>query len=158
MPERYTVNITAENGIVERSPALDEYDAGSELILTATPAEGFVFDEWRGDTVSSDNPLTVRVDSVLDISASFILETGYQSEWFSKDLIIYPNPVDKQLNVKNIPAGASITIVNMEGRQMIKLEADEKCSSIDVSDLNPGIYLLSVMNEPEKTIMKLIVN
>jgi len=158
MPERYSVNITAENGIVERSPALDEYDAGSELILTATPAEGFVFKEWTGDTVSSDNPLTVRVDSVLDITASFILETGYQSEWFSNDLIIYPNPVDKQLNVKNIPAGASITIVNIEGRQMITLEADEKCSSIDVSDLTPGIYLLSVMNEPEKTIMKLIVN
>lgn len=47
------------------------YLEGTELTLTATPAEHYEFTGWTGDVTSTDNPLTITVDGNKTITANF---------------------------------------------------------------------------------------
>ena len=47
------------------------YLEGTELTLTATPAEHYEFTGWTGDVESTDNPLTITVDGNKNITAKF---------------------------------------------------------------------------------------
>ena len=66
----YTVTVTAENGTVEGD---GEYKEGTEVTLTATPAEGYEFVNWTsGETeVSTANPFTFTVTSDTTLVANF---------------------------------------------------------------------------------------
>ena len=54
------------------SPASGEYEEGTDLILEAQPSSGFTFIGWSGDANSSENPLTVSVNSNKNITANFV--------------------------------------------------------------------------------------
>lgn len=63
----------AEAGSV--SPAGGEYDVDTEMSITATPNEGWVFDSWQGDLSGFDNPHTLTIDSDKEITALFVRKT-----------------------------------------------------------------------------------
>lgn len=48
------------------------YNVNVNATLTATPATGFVFSHWTGDSVGSANPLTVSMDTSKTVKAHFI--------------------------------------------------------------------------------------
>ncbi len=52
-------------------PATTPYDVATYATVQAYPAEGWVFDSWTGDISSTDNPVTVNVDCVVSITATF---------------------------------------------------------------------------------------
>ena len=66
----YTVTVTAENGTVEGA---GEYEHGTEVTLTATPADGYKFACWTSgeDTVSIENPYTFTVTANVALVANF---------------------------------------------------------------------------------------
>ncbi len=71
--DRHTVAVdTVGGGTVARSPNLPDYPYGSLVQLTATPAFGYQFGSWSGDTASTANPLQVLVDGNLSITATFV--------------------------------------------------------------------------------------
>lgn len=75
----YTVTATAENGTVEGA---GEYEHGTEVTLTATPADGYKFACWTSgeDTVSIENPYTFTVTANVALVANFkevVTETVY---------------------------------------------------------------------------------
>jgi surface protein len=77
----YDLNITieGEGEVTEEEVASTSkaYDAGSNVKLTAVPAEGYVFSSWSGDITSTDNPVTVSVDGQKAITATFIENPVY---------------------------------------------------------------------------------
>ncbi|MCJ8164146.1 InlB B-repeat-containing protein [Pontibacter sp. E15-1] len=62
---------TSGNGSVARSPELSSYPAGSQVTLTATPAQGYAFSGWSGDTTATANPLTLTMDADKALTATF---------------------------------------------------------------------------------------
>jgi hypothetical protein len=58
-------------GEVSRSPNLPLYDHGSIVTITATPANGWAFVGWSGDTTASANPLGVVLDRNMAVTAAF---------------------------------------------------------------------------------------
>lgn len=69
---KYKVSITVVGtGTVVKTPSATEYEAGSSVILTATPASGFLFSGWSGDSSGSTNPLTLAVNADMSITATF---------------------------------------------------------------------------------------
>ena len=66
----YTVTVTAENGTVEGD---GEYKKGTEVTLTATPAEGYQFVNWTvgEEVVSTENPYTFTVTADVVLVANF---------------------------------------------------------------------------------------
>ena len=69
--DTHSVNVSTEGeGTVNQntlSPA-----SGSEVELTAEPADGWKFDHWKGDISGTENPKTVTVEEDMNITAVFV--------------------------------------------------------------------------------------
>jgi len=69
-PTTYQVSVEAsEGGTVSTNGG--NYQSGTSLTITATPAEGYKFTGWSGDASGTTNPLTVNVSGNANITASF---------------------------------------------------------------------------------------
>ena len=58
-------------GTVARSPDLGEYEPGTVVTLTATPAAGYEFTRWEGDATGTVNPTSVTMDAARSVVAVF---------------------------------------------------------------------------------------
>ncbi|TCC88497.1 DUF3494 domain-containing protein [Pedobacter frigiditerrae] len=67
----YTLNVTAVNGTVVKTPNTATYNHGSTVVLTAVANPGYVFSSWTGDATGSTNPLTVLMTANKNITANF---------------------------------------------------------------------------------------
>jgi len=48
-----------------------DYQPGTVVVLTATPAAGYVFSSWSGDVVTTSNPLTLTMNGNKSLTATF---------------------------------------------------------------------------------------
>ena len=71
-PTAYTLTTTVSGqGTVATSPKESEYDPGTEVTLTATPAKDMVFTGWSGDVTGTTNPLKVTMSENRAVNAFF---------------------------------------------------------------------------------------
>jgi len=70
-----TLSTEGEGSISEQliSSGRVDYNSGSVVRLTATPAVGYSFTGWTGDLTSTDNPVEVDITSAKSITAVFDL-------------------------------------------------------------------------------------
>ena len=52
------------------------YNQGTSVTLTATPAAGYVFSHWSGDAVGVTNAVSISVDVPKEVTATFIPESA----------------------------------------------------------------------------------
>jgi hypothetical protein len=64
------------NGTITLDPDQETYEEGTEVTVTATPDQGWVFDSWSGSVSGSENPTTLTVDSDEFVGATFVEATG----------------------------------------------------------------------------------
>ena len=64
-------------GTIIADPSSFVYNPGTLVTLTATPAVGSTFDGWEGDTVSTDNPIILAMNSNKSLTARFIDSKTY---------------------------------------------------------------------------------
>lgn len=67
----FSLNVTAVNGTVLKTPDQANYNSGSSVVLTATAAVGYTFTSWGGDASGTTNPLTVVMNANKNITANF---------------------------------------------------------------------------------------
>jgi len=67
----FTLTTTAVNGTVAKLPNAATYISGATVVLTPTPATGFVFSSWTGDATGTASPLTVTMNANKNITANF---------------------------------------------------------------------------------------
>jgi immune inhibitor A len=76
----YTLGVTvAGSGSVGRTPNLGAYQHGSTVTLQATPAAGWYFAGWSGDTTGGVNPVTLTMYANKSLTATFAPTTGVES-------------------------------------------------------------------------------
>ncbi|MDB4669363.1 hypothetical protein OAF19_01665 [bacterium] len=71
-PQRTLTLLDIENGSVVGA---DTYALGAEAALIATPSPGYVFASWNGDSIATDNRLTITMDSDQSVGATFSQDT-----------------------------------------------------------------------------------
>ena len=130
----------------------------SPLATTVTPLKSFM----QADMI--DNAMAIFTN-VVDPNASAL--TGTTSYDFSTlsieeteliELSLYPNPASDIVQIKT-PVGITdikIEIYDTLGKQIL-LNLSET-NTFDVSNLPPGMYLVSIITDEIKTTKKLIVN
>jgi len=72
----YGLNITTQGeGSVAKDPDQTEYDYQTSVSLQADPDTGYKFVKWQGDIASTDNPVSITVDTTKAIMAVFEIKT-----------------------------------------------------------------------------------
>jgi hypothetical protein len=67
-----------------------------------------------------------------------------------KVVSIYPNPARDILYVENVPDNTYVRVSDIAGRTAILRASSEISKGIDLTDLNDGLYLLSIEKDGEK--------
>jgi len=112
----------------------------SEITYVLSDVNEIVF-ENNTMTINSlsDAPLT----GVTDIS--FVdLATEFKTLHPEASVFVFPNPVQTNLSVSGVNGDVKIKLFNLGGTLLQTIPAQEKSTSIDVSSLQPGLYLLQI--------------
>jgi uncharacterized repeat protein (TIGR02543 family) len=72
LPDLYQLTIsTNSGGTTDPSPGTNSYSYGSRVTITAIPDSGYSFSGWSGCTSSTENPITITLDTHKSITANF---------------------------------------------------------------------------------------
>ncbi|MFA5669057.1 MAG: serine hydrolase [Balneolaceae bacterium] len=68
-----SINVEGEGTVDEQiiQQKTTEFEHGTVVKLTATPAQGWKFSEWKGDLTGFENPSTITISEPLSITAVF---------------------------------------------------------------------------------------
>jgi len=71
----YTLTVNATNGTVTKNLDQPNYNHGTQVILTANPAIGYHFVDWKDDLSGTENPDTIIMDGNKTVTANFEINT-----------------------------------------------------------------------------------
>ncbi len=71
----YTLNTSATNGSITKTPNQGTYTHGETVTLQAVPADGYNFVNWSGDMTGATSPTTLMMDSNKSVTAIFAANT-----------------------------------------------------------------------------------
>ena len=69
---------------------------------------------------------------------------------------VYPNPVQNTLNVSAAVAIDAVSIFDLTGREVLRAKPNAAVFSLDVADLNKGLYLVTVKAGKQELTTKLV--
>ena len=74
---------------------------------------------------------------------------GVNSESLSKNLKLYPNPVVDELQISGLKnsENTKITVFNLLGQKMAQFNLNQNQKSVDLNNLNTGVYLVKIKSE-----------
>ena len=172
-PYKLTTDIKG-NGYVTTS-ANGYYFEGTEVKIQAFPKWGFEFIKWEGDIETTVNPITITVDSNINITAVFTDATGiFESNDNSSKthLKCFPNPAGGLTNITfelQESATVRLSVFNTSGQE-VKVLVNEKLAKgehhirwngVDNSGkkLNNGVYFVRLLTDnTRQSSIKLILN
>lgn len=118
--EMYTLTATAapaEGGSINIYPNADEYEAGSEVQLTATPEFGYHFVNWtdaNGAEVSTDAKFKYTVNAPAELTANFQKVNTYELKYTvegSNNYLVQPSPAPTIVDGKKMyEEGTTVTL------------------------------------------------
>ncbi|MBP1644858.1 MAG: putative hemagglutinin [Bacteroidetes bacterium] len=107
--------------------------------LALTELSPYTIYKYKAYIVVDGNKLYGEEKSVQTLGLNMV--TG------NTEINIYPNPVSNDLNIECSEKIDSIEVYDSLGRRIIRQENSPKKTTIDVSNLNNGIYILKLITE-----------
>ncbi|MDT8412418.1 MAG: T9SS type A sorting domain-containing protein [Vicingaceae bacterium] len=156
------------------------------LIYQGANNTGFLF-KYNGQTWEHIGPISfwsyitinalTRPHLVFDNNNDLLFSTGFGTSSFpfqvfhtgttvgisnslkEAQVVMYPNPVEKTLNIKGLPNNSSIRIVDLFGKTVLYLKSlEDSYKTLDLSGLSNGIYLLQLEHNGAVITKKLVVS
>jgi chitodextrinase len=113
-------------------------DATTYVVYVRSECETGIYSDWsEGVTFTTE---TVGIDDV-----------------DSESISLYPNPASSTVTLTGVEGEATVTVVDMNGRELYKLQTTNYQLTIDVSQLSQGAYFVRITGERVNAIRKLIV-
>ena len=80
-----------------------------------------------------------------------------KNTFLQNNLSIYPNPFSDKINIDN-QSGVSLTIdvIDLKGKLIKTTQSNQINIGMDLNELTPGIYFITVSNESEKATFKVV--
>lgn len=107
---------------------------------------------WHSEGWKSDIFLSRVFTDIEDV----IEEEDAVVELNNNDINIYPNPATSQLFVKS-EMNAQVSVIDLTGRCVKLVEATNDVTTVDLKDINKGVYFVMIQNENNRIVEKLIV-
>ncbi len=121
-----TVNTDGDGSVVV-DPDQTEYEEGTEVTLTADPADGWNFVEWTGDATGTDSTVTITMDSDKSVTAVFEEEEEPPAEYDLTISIDGEGSTDPAEGTHTYTEGETVTVeaTPAEGWQFVEWTGDE---------------------------------
>ena len=167
IPSSYTLTIgNSSNGFVSLYPEGGIYEAGTMVVIRATPNDRYKFVKWSGDKSSSFKLDTITMNGNKSITPLFDLNTGVNLNTISEQAMLeqnYPNPFSTITTIPyqlNKASNVKLTVFNLLGEKVKILVNENRTAGHhevvwDASDYNgkqmsKGIYFfrLEIGNNP----------
>lgn len=150
------------NGVERREITLQFYNyAWVTWIEGIGNIEGLLMD-WRSYTMAMDPMPNVRLrcyehneeclysdfsfnESIYDCYTP--LYTGLEENQIQNNISLYPNPTKERVYINTSIPIKKITICNFLGQEIKNYNTSQVQSSIDISELNKGIYFVKIYTE-----------
>jgi hypothetical protein len=94
----------------------------------------------------------------LVMSAILPTETAGLTDLNSAEFGLYPNPANESVVITGLTGTESISIIDMAGTTVKTAESTGTAQTLNVSDLQAGIYNVVVLANGSKTVKKLTIN
>lgn len=79
------------------------------------------------------------------------------SEFDTKSISVYPNPVKDVLNIKTDLALESIEVINILGKRVLTISGDQMTNNtVNLSELRDGIYFVNISADGKKQTIKVV--
>jgi peroxiredoxin len=95
-------------------------------------------------------------DGLGNIDTSNVCGTAGINEVSGFSVVTYPNPVENTLNVRAGVAIDTVSIFDLTGREVMRAAPNATAFSLDVADLNKGLYLVTVKAGEQELTTKLV--
>ena len=137
--------------------SLNEFVYTQAAVVGTTLVVAVQTDSETGTFVQSDD-----LDGANNLYQGFTFElndlfpgigVGVQEVSHNTHMNVYPNPAVDQLNV-TLSQNADIVIYNIMGQNVMNIEGRVGVNSININELNAGIYFISAGNDTQKFIVK----
>lgn len=118
----------------------------------ATTNASFSVAVVEDDVIEYLSPITAE-----DANGNFITYSASLSiNDINVELTIYPNPADQFISVKSSEVLSGIRVIDMTGKEVIRESIQSDDYSIDLGNLNTGIYFLEATSEGASKTMRFI--
>jgi len=128
-----------------------DYQHGQTVTLIATPKDenNFTFINWAedGHEVHDKPEFIFTITSSRVLIAHFQNVTGFPQQEETKWVKIYPVPAKSTLMVEAPIRIIEIRMIDLIGRHVYQVWVDDAAHQIDVTELDPGLYLLQVLTK-----------
>ena len=143
---QYTVEVASADLSQGSVQGGGTYYETSTATITAVPNEGYQFAMWN-DSVTA-NPRTLVVTQDTAFTAFFEVKVGIaEAEAASELFSISPNPTTKNLQITISQEGSYTMEIYSANGVMLKQESIGNKSTVDVSALVPGSYVIKIYND-----------
>jgi len=167
------INFWVSNNACNPTPATYSYANSANDAITVDRYEYSngdpQSDVWFYKMVGADhtvlyqptNDITEPIELWLFLRRHVFLTAGLSSENnINKQFAVYPNPAKNQISLdlktNQSPINTSLVLYNMQGQLLLKESVQEVVSSIDISKLKAGIYLMAITNDNGSVYKKLV--
>mgnify|MGYP001813428253 CR=1 FL=1 len=168
----YTMNNQLESLDISGNAALRFFRAENNSLISLDIRNGA--NDLINEFVITQNPnlLCVFVDDSnasyledweLDDTSTFVednseCETLSVNEYFSTDFMLYPNPANEEVHIGLNTPNTNIKLYTMKGQLLFEKELAQGSNAINISNFNPGLYVVAIESENSVTTRKLVIN
>lgn len=151
---KLTVNVEGNGSVKVNNVQYDQpvnFDYGSEHILKATAGEGWIFEGWSGDLISTESEENVLINADKNITANFTVlnSSGTIAITESK---LFPNPFSNSITLENASGIHKMVISDLTGRIIMDMILDgSEIQTINTASLPKGIYLITLWDDNGRT-------
>lgn len=120
---------------------------GATLELKNPAFDNSLWSSWGADRLRNGSPGVINFDGKLaTLSPS------------NTDFILYPNPATDKVHIQQTALGTRVELINLQGTLLKVLDVDVLgIATLDVSDVQTGVYVVKIYHNGKYEIHKLIV-
>ena len=162
---QYTVRAEAGDTAMGSVAGGGTYYEDEVAVLTATPAEGYLFDRWDDSVADSPRSVVVTRDTVLTALFRPADTTGIPAVVSAADLFtLTPNPAQGSVVVSRAAAQAAgpatVTLLDAAGHEVLRarMSAGQTSLRLDLRTLPAGPYFVTLTTPSATATRRLITN
>ena len=150
-PPQHTLTLNVGQPSMGTVSGAGTYSGGTQVPISATPYPGHAFDHWSDGSNDSTRSILLVSDST--ITAHFVKKQGIDPAEQPQPAL-FPNPTTGQVQILGLDGEApDVEIFDMTGRTVATFH---HATTLDISRLPQGSYILSIQTATAKHHLKLV--